>query len=154
MRLGQTILLVAIFMMTLSGCQRPDGRPQARAEVLFAELDPKGWTRGRNITTQILNHDTLSLCDLRLVVRADRLFDFDSLALTIKAVAPDGSSTLLHPTLINRGSRQRSGMQEWSQPIVVNAQLMQEGEYTFHISHSATRTVRGIWTMGVERSEK
>lgn len=138
------VVAMAAIVLAMVGCTSP-------IATSLTSVDPEGWTRGRSIAVELPNSDTLSLSDLRLVVRSDSRYDFDSLALTVSVEAPSGEQALFRTTLYGDPKAEHSFMQEWEQPLVSGARLAEEGNYTFRFTHSATRKVEGVWAIGITR---
>lgn len=137
------VAMVAI-VLAMVGCTSP-------IATELTSVNPEGWTRGRGITVEVPNSDTLSLSDLTLVVRSDSRYDFDSLALTVSVEAPSGGQALFRTTLYGDPKAEHTFMREWEQPLVAGARLSEEGNYTFRFTHSATRKVEGVWAIGITR---
>lgn len=142
-------LRVAILaaMLALAGCTSP-------VEAEFVAVNPEGWSRGQGLTIELPNSDTLSQSDLVLILKSDSRYDFDSLLLTVSVKAPDGEQALFRTTLRADSDAEHTNMREWEQTLVSDATLGCEGNYTFRITHSATRKVEGLWALGITRKNE
>lgn len=138
------VVALVMIALAMAGCTSP-------IETELTSVDPEGWTRGRGITIDLPNSDTLSLSDLTLVVKSDSRYDFDSLVLTVAVEAPSGRQALFNTTLYGDPKVEHTFMREWEQPLIAGAQLSEEGNYTFRLTHSATRKVEGVWAIGITR---
>ena len=127
------VVTMAAIVLAMVGCTSP-------IETSLTSVDPEGWTRGRSIAIE-----------LRLVVRSDSRYDFDSLALTVSVEAPSGEQALFRTTLYGDPKAEHTFMQEWEQPLVAGVRLAEEGNYTCRFTHSATRKVEGGWAIGITR---
>lgn len=77
---GGRVYAIAVFAAVLCGCMSPH-------RTVVADVDPTGWEDA--VTLRFANADTLSLCDLRLVVRYDGAFEATSVDLELTTLAPD-----------------------------------------------------------------
>ncbi len=76
--------LIGILLLggLLCGCTRP-------TQAVMEDVDPYGWVEAAVV--RIENADTLTLRDLSLVIRSNRLFREDTLHLELTLRAPDSS---------------------------------------------------------------
>ncbi len=123
----------------LAGCASPQ-------RVYVTDTNPASWREGAGIS--VPNTDTLSVRDLRIVLRCDERFREDTLTLRIAVLAPDSLRYEEPFTLrIPHGRTAAAVHREAEIPYRRNAVLADSGVYRF--TFTPTRCVRGIEAAGL-----
>ena len=113
--------------------------------VFMADVNPLGWKTGDAVTAEFPNGDTVSLCDLYVVVRYDERAAGreDSLAVgeTITVRIPRRT--------FDRAVERNSVFFEREEPYRLRARLQRQGVYRFRFTPVGTTAVEGIAAIGI-----
>ena len=141
-RIGERCRMGAVvaFAGVMAGCLSPH-------RTVVADVDPTGWTEP--VTVRFTNADTLSACDLRLVVRYDGAFDVPAVDLELITVAPDSIRCSERFTLqVVRRPAPAPLLRDTVVPYRRNAVLDRCAEYSLTIR--PLESVRGIEAVGLD----
>lgn len=121
------------------GCASPQG-------AFVTDTNPSSWRKAATIT--VLNADTLSPRDLRIVIRSNEMFREDTMTLHIAVFAPDSLRYEEPFTLrIPPGHPAAAVGKETEIPYRLNAVLADSGDYRFIFTPA--RNVKGIEAVGL-----
>lgn len=141
-RIGERCRVGAVvaFAGVMSGCLSPH-------RTVVADVDPTGWAEP--VTVRFANTDTLSACDLRLVVRYDGAFASSAVDLELTTLAPDSLRCTERFTLqVAARHAPAPLMRDTAVLYRRNAVLNRRGEYALTIR--PLEPVRGIEAVGLD----
>ena len=141
-RIGERCRVGAVvaFAGVMSGCLSPH-------RTVVADVDPTGWAEP--VMVRFANTDTLSACDLLLVVRYDGAFASSAVDLELTTLAPDSLRCTERFTLqVAARHAPAPLMRDTAVLYRRNAVLNRRGEYALTIR--PLEPVRGIEAVGLD----
>ena len=123
--------------------------------VFMADVNPLGWKTGDAVTAEFPNGDTVSFCDLYVVVRYDERAAGREVPLTVETLAPDSLAvgetiTVRIPRrTFDRAIERNSVFFEREEPYRLRARLQRQGVYRFRFTPVGTTPVEGIAAIGI-----